>query len=330
MVCFDVNGEFARPRPTNMRHRSSTALATSSTNTSSSATCTRPRVRWTTASRRQHRLVEMRCDHCGFGWPYRIFFYGRRLWWSVIGRLAAPTLFFFAGYAQSRTVPLHWIWLGFILTLLDSWNADWTWVAGNVFFSFALIRIARPYVEVLLQHYGWVAFAFVVSALVAALPIASPVVDYGAEGWLWALFGLLHRMYVGSKSTTDANGATRGSAPLARASAVKTEPVRLLACVIAAVIYVWQEQKEFAFSQLQLAAVILGVSFLSACFYLFRRGPSRIQPPETIAGALRFVGRHTLEIYASSLPAPNSSRSCCEPCALTSWDEPGSRRKDMR
>ena len=240
-------------------------------------------------------IVAASVGHIGY------FFMEDDYWWGVVGRLAAPTLFFFAGYAQSRTVPLHWIWLGFILTLLDSWNADWSWVAGNVFFSFALIRIARPYVEVLLQHYGWVAFAFVVSALVAVLPIASTVVDYGAEGWLWALFGLLHRMYVGSKSTTDANGATRGSAPLAHASAMKIEPMRLLACVIAAVVYVWQEQKEFAFSQLQLAAVILGVGFLSACFCLFRRGPSRIQPPEAIAGALRFVGRHTLEIYAIQL-----------------------------
>jgi hypothetical protein len=45
-------------------------------------------------------------------------------WWSVFGRLAAPTLFFFMGYAQSRTIPVHWIWLGSILTLLNSWNAD--------------------------------------------------------------------------------------------------------------------------------------------------------------------------------------------------------------
>ena len=234
-------------------------------------------------------IVAVSVGHIGY------FFMEDDYWWSVVGRLAAPTLFFFAGYAQSRTVPLHWIWLGFLLTLLDSWNADWTWVAGNVFFSFVLIRIARPYVEVFLQHYGWAAFALVVSTLFAVLPIASPIVDYGAEGWLWALFGLLHRMYVGSRSTTDVND----SAPLALAKDV--EPMRLLACVIAAVVYVWQEQKEFAFSQLELAAVIFGVGFLSACFCLFRRGPSRIQPPEAIASALRFSGRHTLEIYAIQL-----------------------------
>jgi hypothetical protein len=77
--------------------------------------------------------------------------------------------------------------------------------------------------------------------------------------------------------------------------------MRLLACVIAAVVYVWQEQKEFTFSQIQLAAVILGIGFLSTCLCLFRRGSSRIQPPKAIAGALRFIGRHTLEIYAIQL-----------------------------
>ena len=77
--------------------------------------------------------------------------------------------------------------------------------------------------------------------------------------------------------------------------------MRLLACVIAAVVYVWQEQKEFAFSHLQLVTVTLGVGFLSTCLFLFRRGPSRVQPSEGIAGALRFTSRHTLAIYAIQL-----------------------------
>jgi hypothetical protein len=133
------------------------------------------------------------------------------------------------------------------------------------------------------------------------LPIASPIVDYGAEGWLWALFGLYHRVYVDGGSTTDVSGTAQSSALLPNAFAKNVALMRLLACVIAAVVYVWQEQKEFTFSQIQLAAVILGIGFLSACLCLFRRGSSRIQPPEAIAGALRFIGRHTLEIYAIQL-----------------------------
>ena len=77
--------------------------------------------------------------------------------------------------------------------------------------------------------------------------------------------------------------------------------MRLPACFVAAVVYVWQEQKEFSFSQIQLAVVLLGVGVLSACLCLFLRGPSRIQPPKAIASALRFIGRHTLEIYAIQL-----------------------------
>jgi hypothetical protein len=109
---------------------------------------------------------------------------------EVFGRLAAPTFFFLMGYAQTRTVPLHWIWLGIILILLDGWNANWTWVAPNILLSFALVRFARPYVQILIQAHGWAAFALLVSALVAVLPIAAKVVDNGAEGRLWALFGL--------------------------------------------------------------------------------------------------------------------------------------------
>jgi hypothetical protein len=48
------------------------------------------------------------------------FFIDDAAWWSVFGRMAAPTFFFRMGYARSRSIPLNWIWLGVILTLLDS------------------------------------------------------------------------------------------------------------------------------------------------------------------------------------------------------------------
>jgi len=234
-------------------------------------------------------------DHIGY------FFIEDDQWWSVFGRLAAPTFFFLMGYTQTRTVPLHWIWLGVILTLLDSWNADWTWVAPNILLSFALIRIARPYVQILVQHHGWVAFALLVSILFAVLPIAAKIVDYGAVGWLWALFGLYQRMYVDGRSATDVGGAAQSSAPPAHAMTENVGLMRLLACVVAAVIYVWQEQREFSFSQIHFAAFILGGGVLSLSLCLFLPGPSRIQPPECIASALRFIGRRTLEIYAIQL-----------------------------
>jgi hypothetical protein len=50
-----------------------------------------------------------------------------------------------------------------------------------------------------------------------------------------------------------------------------------------------------------LAAFILGIGVLSGILCLFRRGPSRIQPRAATARFMRFIGRHTLEIYAIEL-----------------------------
>jgi hypothetical protein len=77
--------------------------------------------------------------------------------------------------------------------------------------------------------------------------------------------------------------------------------MRLLACFAAVVAYVWQEQSEYSFPQIQFAVFIFGIGVWSASLCLFLRGPSRIQPPEAVAGTLRFIGRHTLEIYAIQL-----------------------------
>jgi len=234
-------------------------------------------------------------DHTGY------FFIEDDAWWSVFGRMAAPTFFFLLGYAQTRTVPLHWIWFGVILTLLDSWNNGWIWVAPNILFSLALIRFTRPYVKGLLYDYGWFAFTLLVAILIAALPLAANIVDYGAEGWLWALFGLCQRMYVDGKSATDEDGTAQISTLPAYAMKQNVNRMRLLACFVAVVVYVWQEQMEFSFSQIHFIAFILGIGILSLSLCLFQRGPSRIQPAEPVARVLHFIGWHTLEIYAIQL-----------------------------
>jgi hypothetical protein len=174
-------------------------------------------------------------------------------------------------------------------------------VTPNILLSLAIIRIARPYVQIFLQRHGWAAFALIVSALIAALPFTAEIVDYGAEGWLWALFGLCQRMVVDDSSVTDEDGTAQNSTAPAHALPENVGLMRLLACFVAAVVYLWQEQREFSFSQIHFAAFILGLGVLSFSLCLFRRGPSRIQPPESLAGVLRFIGRHTLEIYAIQL-----------------------------
>ena len=240
-------------------------------------------------------IILVAVDHVGY------FFISDADWWSVVGRMAAPVFFFMLGYAQSRTIPFRWIWLGVILTLLDSWNTYWMWVAPNILLSLVLIRLARPHVKTLLHRYGWVAFVLLVCALIAVLPLTANVVDYGAEGWLWALFGLCQRMYVDGRSASKLDSTAQSSDTPALPITQNIGLMRLLACFVAAVVYVWQEQIGFSFSEIQLIAVVLGVGVMSLGLCLFRRGPSRFQPPEPIAGALHFIGWHTLEIYAIQL-----------------------------
>lgn len=219
-------------------------------------------------------------DHTGY------FFVENADWWSVLGRLAAPPFFFLMGYASTRTFPLKWLWLAVILTLLESWNTDWTWVVPNILFSLILIRLARPFVLRLLQSYGWIALILLIISLLMVLPVAGTMMDYGAEGWLWALFGLCQGMYIESRAADQSGSATRNWTAM-----------RLFTGLVAAGVYLWQEQLEFLFSRSEFTAVVLGIGTLTLFLCLFHRGPSRWQPPHRFAGPLRFVGRHTLEVY---------------------------------
>jgi len=242
-------------------------------------------------------IILVLVDHFGY------FFMENDEWWAVLGRFAAPIFFFLVGYSKTRSIPLHWIGLGVMLTLLDSSNADWEWVAPNILLSFVLIRFAYRYVSKLVERYPWISVALLVSVFIASLPIAAQLFDYGAEGWLWALFGLLHRQYVDSKAPAKVDGVDSGPSLPPQLKKQTVGLLRLLTCAVAAVVYVWQEQLEFEFPQTELIIFILGVGVMSVILCLFVRGRSRFQPPEMIAGVLRFIGRHTLEIYAISLAA---------------------------
>jgi hypothetical protein len=134
----------------------------------------------------------------------------------VVERLRAPgssNVLFPPGLCEKPGVPRNWIWLGLGLTLLDIWHNEWKWVAPKHSLELRHYPPGRPYAQGLLERHGWVGFALLAALLFALLPVTAQVVDYGAEGWLWALFGLSQRRYVDNKSVIPLSGPSK-SQPL--------------------------------------------------------------------------------------------------------------------
>jgi hypothetical protein len=225
-------------------------------------------------------IIATTIDHLGF------YFIDHDVWMEILGRLAAPTFFFLIGYARTRAVPLHWVAMGLILSGLESWNAGWHWAVPNIFLNFVLIRLALHHLEKAARRYPTAVGAVLPAAFFVALPFAGELVDYGAEGWAWALFGLYQRFHVEGRSEAGRQPTTDPG------------PIRLLTCAAAAAIFVWAEQLEYGFGPKAMTAFAVAIALLSLHLLRFRRAASVIQPPEPLAGVLRFIGHHTLEIYA--------------------------------
>jgi hypothetical protein len=205
-------------------------------------------------------------------------------WWRVPGRLAAPIFFFLIGYGRTREVPGTWIVLGLALTALDYLtNRSADDFQLNLLLSFALLRTFMPY---LATHVAGVPsrMALAAGAGVALIPVLAPFLEYGAEGWLWALFGLSQRSQDGSSPTPAATGAG------------------YLVAATAAVTYWATETRDFELESLQSATLAILVAGGTFVFLRFRRGDLPAVPG--LAGSLlRLCGRRSLELYAASLAA---------------------------
>ena len=147
-------------------------------------------------------IILVMVDHIGY------FFIEDDKWWSVFGRLAAPTFFFLLGYAQTRGVPRSWIGLG-----LDPDSArklESRLGLGSPEHSLEL-RAYPARASLCAKPFATSRVGRLRPTRLRALRLASSdrqIVDYGAEGWLWALFGLSQRIYVDAKSVTNLNGTS--------------------------------------------------------------------------------------------------------------------------
>jgi hypothetical protein len=216
-------------------------------------------------------------DHTG------VYFDPDETWWRLFGRIAAPIFFFLVGFARSRAVPWTWLAFGAALTAADYFASEsLTDTTVNILLNFALLRwVLLPLWERWVMPFPW-RVAALVALCVPLIPYTDNALEYGTEGWLWALFGLSHRLALENR---DAQALwTRNGVGLA-----------------AGLAYIVREIHDYGFGTLQSAILIVLVAGLALVLFRFRRADLSPQPPEPLAALFRFCGRYSLEIYALSL-----------------------------
>lgn len=202
--------------------------------------------------------------------------------WRAVGRATVPIWFFLIGFARSRNVPISWLVLGAILTALDViYNRDISESLVSIIFSFALLRLALPFVETRILPSGAATLALV-AALVAIEPVVGKIVEYGSLGWLFALVGLLHRRWL--------SGTLPGGRWL-----------RICVAAIAAVAFAWTEHGVHDFPAHELALMCGLLAIVSIGLILFEPGTAGEMRPAWLATAIRAAGRSTLYLYAVPL-----------------------------
>jgi hypothetical protein len=211
-------------------------------------------------------------DHYGF------FFHTDELWWRLFGRVASPIFFFLIGFARTREVPWTWLVFGVALSASQAWTMELYNL--NILLNFALLRFAvLPLAERFVMPKPWLVVLFALACVPLIVP-TDRYLEYGTEGWLWALFGLAYRMH----------GEGRQPA---------WSPYGLGA--VAAAAYLHTEIVKFGFSAVQAAVLLALILSLTAALGHFRRATLASQPMPTVASLFRFCGRHSLEIYAITL-----------------------------
>jgi hypothetical protein len=213
---------------------------------------------------------------------YGLFFDPDQTWWRLFGRLASPVFFFFIGFARTRTVPWSWILFGIVITVTDYWTSPRD-ILINILLNFALIRLVLPSVEAHVMPYP-LRLAALAAASAALIPVLDPVLEYGGEGWLWALFGLSHRLFL--ERGDGFSWWRRNALALAAAAA-----------------YVVREIHDYGFDTLQSALLVALIAAEVFVLTHFRRENLGWQPPRPLRPVFAVAGRRSLEIYALTLLA---------------------------
>lgn len=216
-------------------------------------------------------MFVMMTDHVGY------YFFPTDLWFRAFGRIDFPVWFFLPGYSKSRAFEKSWL-IGGIILIAGNLITGFSLLPANAIFTIMLIRFSVDRIAnyMMSDRIRFWAIAIVMAAL---FPVTYIFFEYGTLGIIIGVFGWLCRN----------RDARPDGDRLARQYGVF--------CWIA--FSVLQEYM-FHFDPLKFALMSLGTGMYLVILYLYR--PMSFPDAEKKLGWLppafvRFMGRHTLEIY---------------------------------
>lgn len=220
-------------------------------------------------------MFVMITDHIGY------YFFPANLWFRAFGRIDFPVWFFLPGYSKSRAFERSWL-AGGALLVAGSLVTGYSLMPLNAIFTIMLIRFSVDKI-VAFMLLSRIRFWLAALLMAALFPVTYIFFEYGTLGIIIGVFGWLCRN----------RDARPDGGRLARQYGIF--------CWIAFSVL---QQYIFNFAPLQFLLMSSGTGMYLLILYLYR--PATYPDAMTRAGFLpvalvRFLGRHTLELYVFHL-----------------------------
>ncbi len=219
-------------------------------------------------------VVLMVIDHLGE------YLYPEMLWLRAIGRIGFPVWFFMAGYAAPRMIEPRLI-IGGIILLVANYLAGQPLLPLNALFSILFVRLLiHPIMKPV--EAGQISIWFVAAVLTVLIIFTTPYTQYGTMALITAIFGYLVR----------------------NRDKVIDQKIIVHYMIFSLTVFVLMQVIWFHFDWYQTAIVIIGTLMVRMQLLNLRMEtyPALTAKLPAIArGALKLMGRRTLEIYVIHL-----------------------------
>jgi len=220
-------------------------------------------------------VIIMLIDHTGW------YFFPGDMWWRAVGRIGFPVWFFLVGHSNSRD--LNWkLWAGTAVLFIGNIISGMYLFPLSALATIIVIRLVLdPFMRLALYDKKAL-FAFSIVLLLVVLHTAM-FVEYGTQALIMAMLGYMVRHRERLNLTSD-------TVTLFTAYALTS--------------FLVLQGMMFNLSQPQFIFMTIGTLAVMGLLYGFklREYPElTAKLPKFVTAALKFGGRHTLEIYVAHL-----------------------------